>query len=310
MKLKGFTPDQYILYNLKKNNIDDYISEKERWYSRRINKQYTVVLDDKLIFYEVFSKYLNIPENIFFVRNKKFIDLKGNELSFKVVKDIIELNKEIFVKPIIGGGGKGVFKIGVKSNNFYLNGNKISEVELSELLLSRDNHVANPAVEQSTFSKSFYPDSVNTIRLVTTYDYNISKSIATNALHRFGTSKTGVVDNASSGGLFSEIDISTGIMSEARNYLNEKFPRHPDTNCEIEGVKIPKWDEIVSECLEVAQLFPFIPYMAWDIVLTNEGISVIEINASTDLLLIQIFRGMRNSQLGYFLESQGCLKAK
>ena len=63
---KGFSSDFFKMYDLNKENIDDYISEYSRYLSREINGRYKIVLDDKIIFTEVFGKYVNVPKIIMY----------------------------------------------------------------------------------------------------------------------------------------------------------------------------------------------------------------------------------------------------
>ena len=76
----------------------------------------------------------------------------------------------------------------------------------------------------------------------------------------------------------------------------------------IEGQKVPKWEELKEMCISVASKFSYIPYMAWDIVITENGFKVIEINASTDLTLVQMWDGKRNSELGKFFKTEKIIK--
>ncbi len=307
MKLKGFTPDEYVLYNLQKNNIKNYISEKERWYTRRINERYSIILDDKLIFYEVFKKYFKIPKNIFYIKENMIIDLNGNVIKSQMLKEIIKKYKALFLKPIIGGGGIGIFKVSF-NNNYKLNDKNIKFNDLYNFILKHDGFVATLAIKQKGYANKIYPKSVNTIRIITFYDSNTATVNILEALHRFGTSKTKIVDNASSGGIFAKIDIQTGELSEARDYKNDCFVKHPDTKHLIKGVIIPNWNKIKIKCIKVAKMFPYIPYMAWDIVINSNEFEVIEINASTDLTLFQMFEGKRFTMLGKSLKTKINLK--
>ncbi len=310
MKLKGFTPDEYILYNLQENDINNYISEKERWYTRKTNNKYAIILDDKLIFYEIFKKYLKIPMNVFYIRYKKVIDLSGNVIDYRTLKSIIKRKKILFLKPIVGGSGKGIFKISFE-NNFKVNDKIIKFEDLYNRIINSNNFVATKAIKQNGYANEIYPKSVNTIRIITLYDANTSTVCISDALHRFGTSKSKPVDNAGSGGIFAKINVSTGELGEARDYNNGYYLNHPDSNKPIKGIMIPNWMRIKSKCENIAKLFPYIPYipyMAWDIAVNGDEIEVIEINASTGLTLFQMFEGKRFSKLGEFLREKESIK--
>ena len=126
------------------------------------------------------------------------------------------------------------------------------------------------------------------------------------AVHRFGTNRSGIVDNASSGGIFANIDIKTGILEEAYSYYSKDFyEKHPDTGIQIKGVKIPNWNMIKENLLKIATKFPYINFVAWDIVPTKEGFSVIEGNTSTGFGLLQGKHGIAKSELAEFYKKFG-----
>ncbi len=58
---------------------------------------------------------------------------------------------------------------------------------------------------------------------------------------------------------------------------------HPDTGVEITGTKLPHWEYVTSKLLEVCREMAYIPYVGWDIVITERGFTVIEGNNYPDL---------------------------
>lgn len=307
MKLTGFTIDQYTLYNFKRNDSQNYITELERWKSREINGDYAIVLDDKLLFYEIFNEYLSIPKNLFWVKNNKLLNLKGGNLSDKELEILIKKYKDIFVKPVNSGGGIGVFKVSYE-DGYFIDSESVSFEHVVKFIKTQDNVVGSPGISQHDYSKNIYPQSINTLRILTLYDTMTNTVSIPEAIHRFGNSKTGPVDNASRGGLFSVINVNTGVLTESKNYENEIYVEHPDTNIKIKGTKIPGWLQVKEEVINFSEKFPYIPFMAWDIVITKDGFEVIEINASTDITFFQMWEGKRNSELGKFYKSKGVTK--
>lgn len=59
--LKGFKPNEYVWFDLAHNDYKDYISDYERLLSREMNGQCKVILDDKLLFEEIFRNYVRVP---------------------------------------------------------------------------------------------------------------------------------------------------------------------------------------------------------------------------------------------------------
>ena len=86
------------------------------------------------------------------------------------------------------------------------------------------------------------------------------------------------------------------------------FDKHPDSNNPIKGVKIPKWDSIKKEMLDLANKFPYLYFVAWDILLTDEGICIIEANTSSGVNILQLWGGERKKGLGNFYRAHKIIK--
>lgn len=305
----GFSSEFYHMYNLEKNNPNDYVSEYKRLLSRQINKKYLVLMDNKIIFEKTFGVYVTIPKNIIIILDRMY-DNDGNIISKKDFKTIITDDKYIIKPASDSGGGSGVSLINKINNNKYLFDNKELNInELYDLLLQKKGFVINEFVKQHEYSSKINPESVNTIRILTIKDPISGEFSIPCAVHRFGSKKSGIVDNVSSGGYVSEINVDSGIIGRTAYGIDVHFTDiHPDTSEKINGVKIPHWNLIKEKTLDTAKRFPYIPFIAWDIVVTNEGFSVIEINASTSLELFQVFGTIKNTKLGEFYKYYGYLK--
>lgn len=101
MNLSGFTADQYIRFNFESNDKKEYISEIERWETRKINGRYNIVFDDKLLFYEIFKQYLNVPVNYGWISNGKIYDLDGNVFTDDKFLSFMQSKKKLIIKPVI-----------------------------------------------------------------------------------------------------------------------------------------------------------------------------------------------------------------
>ena len=81
MYKKGFSSDEYIKYNFKQNNMNDYLNEVQRWQSRRINGIYNIILDDKEVFYQVFKDHVHTPKIIGTIKNGKIMTSDNKTLN-------------------------------------------------------------------------------------------------------------------------------------------------------------------------------------------------------------------------------------
>ena len=87
------------------------------------------------------------------------------------------------------------------------------------------------------------------------------------------------VDNISSGGICTDIDINTGKFGDfAMSYSAIKIEKHPDTQYKFQNSGINRWDEIQRFTLDAADKLPFFTYIGWDIALTEDGPLALEIN--------------------------------
>lgn len=85
-----------------------------------------------------------------------------------------------------------------------------------------------------------HKSSITTLRIMTYHKKPIGEVLRIDV----GDSN---IDNASSGGIYVQIDLKEGIVvSCALNHAGDKVIRHPDTGMIIPGFEIPMW----SECLQ------------------------------------------------------------
>ncbi len=200
MYLHGFSSDQYENYNLKDNDYKNYITDYERYKSREVNGEYNIILDDKRLFYEVFSKYVNIPKTLVYITDGKITDYDTDDILS--VEDIMEMLKDkngLVFRPLKSGGGKGINVIKYKEGIYYLNGDKVTQGQAQEVIEGYENCIITEFLNQHKYSNDIYDKSVNTIRIVSIYTKEKGAEIIL-AVHRFGTSTSCPVDNICSGG--------------------------------------------------------------------------------------------------------------
>jgi hypothetical protein len=306
----GFSVDQYVLFNLNKGKRKDYLSEFDWYRSRWINEPFEALLNNKIICNEVLQQYLQVPE-IHMLKNKGNITCWKSE-KYSTIDEAIELliqKGALFMKPLASGKGKNVYFLRAKSNQFYMNETEVCVDEIKNLFRNQDKWFLSEPVKQHPYLDEIYEKTSNTIRIITLRDAVSGKCEIAFAVHRFGTSSTIPVDNASRGGLVSKVDLDSGMLSEAHSLQTlEKYDRHPDTHKKIEGVGIPEWEGIKSTILTVANNLPFLKMIAWDILVTENGLCVIEANTSTGVNIIQLWEPQRNSKIGTFFRMNGVIK--
>ena len=306
MYLHGFNSDQYLNYNLDKNNYKDYLTDVQRWKSRKINGDYNIVFDDKRLFYEAFSKHLNIPKTLLFFKEDKIYDYETNEL--KDVQYVIELLKKykgLAFKETSNCGGSGINILKYIDEKYYINNKEVDYDEVSSYISYIKNNIVTEYVFQHEYSNKIYGNAVNTLRIITIQKDKDGATIPV-IVHRFGTNESGSVDNASSGGIFSIVDVDSGEIGKAMSWRNnDVLEVHPDTKAQIAGVVVPHFEYIKQKLIAVANKFPYINFIAWDVVVTENDFAVLEGNTSTDYGLFQCFKPYKDTELGKWYESKG-----
>lgn len=136
-------------------------------------------------------------------------------------------------------------------------------------------------VEQTSKFNLLNPSSVNTVRIMTSL-YPGGKSVVFASWMRMG--RTGSdVDNASRGGnVDCAVDVESGVCYNATQFNSFsdtiKIERHPDSGMLVEGFQIDNWDIIKSTICKYQSRIPYLKAIGWDVALTDNGPTIIEIN--------------------------------
>lgn len=305
----GFMPDQVVLYNLNNKNKNEYLSEFDWYKSRAINGKYGRLLDNKVVCGDLLKSYVKIPK-VFFIKKDNFItSYDGVTNTYESILKSLEKNKDFYIKPIAAGKGNGVNRLSYKEKKYYIDFNVVSKVELINFLETRKSWFISECVTQAKFLNNIYDKTTNTIRIISIRDKNTNECKVINAVQRIGTKQTIPVDNGSRGGLVAKIDIDTGKLSAAKSIQKIcDYDKHPDSKNQIDGVVIPNWDKVKKEIVSLMEKLPYIYFIAWDVLLTDEGICIIEANSSSGINIIQMWGGQRNKELGNFYRTHKIIK--
>lgn len=259
----GFCGEDYFLntpgYAMKNFQKKEFFSYKE-WI--RIRKQ----LND-----EKFSAILNNKvESLKFFR--KFINHEWcypKEHSEEQFNQFLASHQRIICKPISGEGGQG---IGLYSPSANWAGYKE--------LIKRD-FLLEECIKQHPLM-SFNNTSVNTVRVYSVLDKQ-GKAHILKAVLRAGVGDN-VVDNFHSGGVIYPVNVEHGFIEsygERRIDKNGVFI-HPGTDIIMLGFVIPHWKLMKETVCKMAESLPQVRYIGWDMVITPDGVDLIEANDNAD----------------------------
>jgi hypothetical protein len=193
-----------------------------------------------------------------------------------------------------------------------IGGTRVSRDQARREISSRKAHLLTEYVEQAAYAREIFPDSANSIRMLTMFDADTGEPFLARAVHRFGSRKTRRMDNFSQGGVCATIELDTGRLGVGVRVLPSGHPesveRHPDTNAPILGTVIPNWHDVVRRLLDVVRAHPYLPYVGWDVVVTDDGIRLLEGNANTGMNVLQVHEPLLSDpRIRRFYESRGAL---
>jgi hypothetical protein len=265
----------------------------------KINVDYNTVLNNKLVFTYLMKSFVRVPEPYAIIKKGKLIPLHQED-TISSVESLIRVCRKygaLIFKPIddtadtkMAAGG-GVLKLEFDEAKLYLNKKLINRAQLQKQICAMDHYMVIEFIHQAKYAHDIFPHSTNTIKILTLIDPMTETPFIGAAFHRFGCSQSIPVDNLAQGGLVVGIEIEDGIMTRAGNPKRDHlawYDNHPETKAPIKGVCIPKWRELQHSIIQLAKEFAFIQYVAWDIVLQDEGFTVIEGNANTNIDAFQM----------------------
>ena len=312
---QGFSLTESKLLSLGKgNDFRDYISTWEAYQPRLLNNDYFCLSDDKYLFSLVFRRFIDTPKTVCLIQKGKMIPLEKDLTDVDGLIRWIHENGGCVIKDRCGCDGFDVFVISTENGGMSYRNEPLGKDDLVRIIDKMPNGIIQERARQGAYASGFYPGSINTLRIVSIRPEGETRHEIVGALQRIGTDASAPVDNFSQGGLTALIDLESGVLGKASSgdYFDRDGKRiflskHPDTGAQIEGVAVPNWKEIKEKIVEVTEQLPFFEYIAWDLVVQDHGVSVLETNMKSSLNIFQVHGGARNALLGQTYRKHGWL---
>ncbi|WP_223172508.1 sugar-transfer associated ATP-grasp domain-containing protein [Microbacterium sp. NIBRBAC000506063] len=150
---------------------------------------------------------------------------------------------------------------------------------------------------------ALYPDSVNTVRMITYRDPAEKLHVIASVL-RIGNGA--VIDNFASGGMFTMLDDDGVALYPGVDKQSNIYREHPVTGTPIQGLHVPHYQKVVELVADAATRLPTIPYVGWDIAITQEGPALIEANHNSSVFQMKpSASGIRTGLLHRYREAIG-----
>lgn len=308
---KGFLVNDWKVMRLTKNNYKSYLSSKRYSSLHPINGYYTKLIDDKITIKYILSgtelaKYA--PDYYYLIDETGHIfsmmDVPVRKAHYEA-SDIISLlknSKVLALKLVTGSIGKGFYKAEYRDGAIAVNGKEMEEKEFAAFVEGLRNYVVMEYLRPHEEIAAFWPTTANTMRYLLCRvdgEYHMLKSFI-----RFGSQKTGEVENFNRGGVLCYIQEDGSfnggylIDSSKKKLSSVAVDKHPDTGKELKGT-IPMWSEVQAAAIGIAKYLPETIYLGFDFVVTDKNeVKLLEVNSLTSLDALQMDHSILETEIG------------
>jgi hypothetical protein len=203
---------------------------------------------------------------------------------------------DLFVKPARGRGGKGAQRWDRIGPSMWSNGqDRLDASGLGERLRATAKQlplIGQQRVEPHPAIATLTSGALPTVRALTCLNGSDEAEVVAAVFRMsFGSSRT--VDNIHAGGLACGVALDGGVLGPASNLGADArlgwHDKHPTTGAQIEGTRLPFWEELRSLAIRAHEAFADRVIVGWDIAIDADGPIVVEGNGSPDVDLMQRF---------------------
>ena len=111
------------------------------------------------------------------------------------------------------------------------------------------------------------------------------------------------------GNLLAQLDLATGVVQRATSGTGldmREHDEHPTTGRALAGFELPHWQAMKALAVEGARLMRHLPMIGWDMACTADGPTIVEMNETPDLFLVQFAdrRGVFDDTFKAFIDYQ------
>lgn len=275
-------------YGISVDNYKDYVSDFDFYAPRNYVHQIEIMnwFEHKLNTYYLLSPFkASMPIHYYYIYKGSIMPLDISKNAICDVKDVLKLIKDkstIAAKACFGGHGVGFYKFDYNGGSFYVNNKIVSEESLSGIISGMENYIITDYVNPHSFFRELCgEDTFAVMRVITVFDPEDGPQITCSAI-RLGCKKAGITTDHE-GTIYCGLTIDKGIsfkpLYRKADNLYVDCPNHPDTCNPLEGFTLPNNDKLRELVLSVSRYLPMTPYLVMDIIPTEDGFSILEINS-------------------------------
>ncbi|MDO4803452.1 MAG: sugar-transfer associated ATP-grasp domain-containing protein [Lachnospiraceae bacterium] len=327
---RGFFPGRVELYGLNEDNWRDFLPDFQYSMMHPLNNHFLKWLDKLTLKYVLNSNGCEclMPDYYAYVEN----ELCGGRYTYlmdcpdDIPKDkdflwnLLKKFKVLALKPNSGtAGGLGFIKLELRGDGIYENNKPIDMARVEEIRDTMRNYIITEYSSQHHELAGIWEDSECTLRVIMCKKPNPDKFAPYSwecivSLARFGTKDSGTTSNLSAGGIGVAFDFEDGRLygkglqyrpfAKGNTVLSD---RHPDTGVRFEGFMLPNWQYVKEKIVHLCQHIGSLDYMGLDIIITENGMKLCEINTLPSIDYNQIICGpaLRNDKVRNFFLHKG-----
>ena len=125
-----------------------------------------------------------------------------------------------------------------------------------------------------------------------------------------GSNFTDNFSRGKTGNLLGAIDMQSGRVTDAiaaPGPMRKRVTHHPTTSKPLVGFHIPMWEDLLRLCTSAANHFPGLRLQNWDVVVTDEGPMLMELNTEADLFAVNLLSrvGLHGGRLAAIVSEKG-----
>lgn len=299
----GFLAEEVRVLQLNEENYKNYISGRDYHLLDPIDPFTKRLVDGKLVIpYTIggrFPQYLPkyycwiMDENTLVPMNDNMIyNYEGVEDYLKKLLDVVGC---LAIKPYTGAGGIGFLKLEKKGNQYYANNDLVSDFAEVTRLIS-DKYLVTEYVRQCREFDEVWGDSAATLRVISINKEGKPHTFVSYV--RFGTEISKGACNLTSGGVAVPFDWETGAyypkMYRYIDYCDDGkyiIDKHPDSGVSLAGKMVPHFEQVKQLVNDICGFMSVHTYFGFDIMITDDGVKICEINSHPSLDYEQLMFG-------------------
>lgn len=186
------------------------------------------------------------------------------------------------LKPRTGGQGKGILALALAEDaDDRMRGDFRHAAEAHAERVGRQILVQRRLANHRDLAAMSGP-ALATTRIVTIWN-EAGEPEVVEAFYRTSTTHEAAVDNFHAGGTFFTVDVASGDLQPGFGQDFAMHPAtlvtHPLTGAAMAGRQLPGWPAMRALALRLAQAFPDLPIVGWDVGYAADGAVAVEANA-------------------------------